>query len=196
MWKKMKSKETLQLNGCGSEWAYAFPISVTLSLGWKLSTAFRPGSTKWDLLWGGKNGAVIKQNFGLRNRKWVYAKNEGGVIWAQAEEHSAPLIHSGLDSCMWIESSLSLRTKQKDKWQSTSLEREEGIAQLVLRWVVSFIRRGRCSKCLAPWRKGWFRARWVLFHWPSALEQIWWDCSKFIIIHGVNYLRKRKMVKT
>lgn len=33
-----------------------------------------------------KNGAVIKQNLGIRNRKWMYAKNEGGVIWAQAEE--------------------------------------------------------------------------------------------------------------
>lgn len=33
-----------------------------------------------------KNGAVIKQNLDIRNRKWVYAKNEGGVIWAQAEE--------------------------------------------------------------------------------------------------------------
>lgn len=58
-----------------------------------------------------------------------------------------------LDCCMWIESSLSLRAKQKDKWQSTTVEREGGITQLVLRWVASF-RRGRCSKCLKPWRKG------------------------------------------
>lgn len=143
-----------------------------------------------------KNGAVIKQNLVIRNRKWVYAEDEGGVIWAQAEEHSAQLINSGLDSCMWIESSLSLRAKQKDKWQSTSLEREKGIAQLVLRWVASFIRRGRCSKCLAPWRKGWFRAGWGFLHWPSVLEQIWWHHSKFLIICGINYLRKRKMVKT
>lgn len=154
MWKKIKSKETLKLDGCGNKWAYAFPISVILSLRWKLSPAFGPGSTKWDFLKEEKNGVVIKQKLVIKDRKWVYTKNEGGVIWAQAEEHSAQLIRSGLENCVWMESSLSLRAKQKDKWQSTALGREGGIAQLVLRSLASFIRRGRCSKCLALWRKG------------------------------------------
>lgn len=125
------------------------PSRVTLSLGWKLPTVVGPGSTKCDLLWGGKkNYAVIKQNFGIRIRKLIYAKNEGGVVWTQCT------IHSGLASCMWSKSSLSLRAKQKDKWQSTKLEREGRIAHLVLTWVASFIRRWRCSECLASWRKG------------------------------------------
>lgn len=72
----------------------------------------------------------------------MYAKNEGDVVCAQAKEHSAQLINSGLDGCMWMESSLSLRAKQKDKWQSTAWEREGGIAQLVLRRVAASLGGG------------------------------------------------------
>jgi len=71
----------------------------------------------------------------------VHARNEGDVIWRQAEEESTHLIRTGLDRCMWTESLLSLRAKQNDKWQSVALERKGGIAELVLRLVASFVWR-------------------------------------------------------
>lgn len=90
--------------GGGNKWARPFPIliSATASLGWKLSAVFGPGSTNGELLRGKKNGAGVKQNFSVI-RKWVHARNEGDVIWIQAEEQSAHPIHTGLDRCMWTE---------------------------------------------------------------------------------------------
>lgn len=88
----------------------------------------------------------------------MYAKNEGGVICTQAEEHSTQLINSALDSCMWTASSLSLRAKQKNKWQSTALEREGGIAQLVLRWVAASLGGEDVAHVWHSGGKGSFRA--------------------------------------
>lgn len=80
----------------------------------------------------------------------MHARNEGDVIWIQAEEQSANLIHTGLDRCLRTESLLSLRAKQNDKWQRTALESKGGIAELVLRLVASFVGRGGVASIRHP----------------------------------------------
>lgn len=85
------------------------------------------------------NGAGVNRNLSII-RKCVHARNGGDVIWIQAELQSTHLILTGLDRCMWIESSLSLKAEH-DKWPHTALERRGGIAELVLRLVASFIGR-------------------------------------------------------
>lgn len=77
------------------------------------------------------NGAGVNGNRSVI-RKCVHARNGGYVIWIQAEKQSTHLIHTGVDRCMWIESSVSLKAKH-DKWPCMALERKGGIAELVLR---------------------------------------------------------------